>query len=141
MTAESSAPAPAVLAGARDFSPRRIEVWPNVRPKGYEVHATGAAFAEVTESALGGFVWERSRYEWSDGDAVHQTVLDSNVLMPGSTWELTVEPHDGGCRVHAVFRREFKRGPKGRFGLLVNTFGRRLYLGDLRRALAVIERR
>jgi hypothetical protein len=136
----STAPAEAVLAGARDFSPRRIDVWPNVSAKGYEVHAAGETFTEVTEAALQGFVWERSRYEWSDLAGVRQTVLDSNALRPGSTWELTVTPNGGGCYVEAVFRREFTRGPKGRFAFLVNRFGQRLYLWDLRRALAEIER-
>jgi hypothetical protein len=140
VAAESSASADQVLAAARDFTERRIAVWPNVIAKGYEVHATGETFAEVTEAALQGFLWERSRYEWSTPGAVRQTVLDSNALMPGSTWEITATPNGGGCHVEAVFRREFKRGAKGRFGYLVNRLaGRRLFTGDLRRALAGIE--
>jgi hypothetical protein len=136
----SSASAAEVLASARDFSDRRVEVWPNVSARRYEVHAAGETFAEVTEAALQGFLWERSRYEWADSDSVLQTVLDSNVLQPGSTWELRATPEGSGCRVQAVFLREFKRGPKGVFAYLVNKLaGRFVYLSDLRRALKVIE--
>ena len=139
-TVHSSASAAAVLAAARDFSERRVEVWPNVSTKGYEVHASGETFAEVTETALAGLLWERSRYEWPGDEAVRQSVLDSNVLMPGSTWEIHATPNGDGCHVRTTFRREFRPGPKGRFGYLVNRFASRLYLGDLRRALKEIEK-
>ena len=141
LAARSAAPAADVLASARDFSKRRIEVWPNVSRKRFEVHATGTTFAEVTEAALQGFVWERCRYEWPDRDRVRATVLDSNALVPGSTWEITATPNGGGCHVDALFRREFRPTPKGRFAELVNRLaGPQLYGWDLRRALAVIER-
>lgn len=140
LAAESSAPAADVLASARDFSRRRTDVWPNVSAKGFEVHASGETFAEVTEAALRGVIWERSRYEWSRPDSVRQTVLDSNALMPGSSWEITATPNGGGCHIDVVFLREFTRTPKGRLAKWVNRLaGRRLYGWDLRRALAVIE--
>jgi hypothetical protein len=140
-TAHSSASADAVLAGARDFTRRRIEIWPNVSPKRYEVHAEGETFAEVTEGALRGVFWERSRYEWGTDGSVHQTVLDSNVLAPGSTWELVATPNGDGCHVETAFRREFRRTPKGWFGRLVNSrAGRWLYGMDFRKMLANVEK-
>ena len=70
-----------VLAAATDLSDDRLKVWPNSKPRYFEVHAQGADFAEVTEGFRPPFgrVWERSRYEWEHG-AIRQTVIDSNVL-------------------------------------------------------------
>ena len=141
LTDSSSSSAEAVIAASRNFSRRRIEIWPNVSARCYEVHAKGETFAEVTEAALQGFVWERSRYEWSTPDAVRQTVIDSNALAPGSTWEITATPNGDGCEVECVFRREFKRTPKGLFAWVVNRFAARVYGWDLRRALGAIESR
>ena len=77
-----------VLAIAMDFSEERVKVWSNSKPRYFQVHAQGADFAEVTEGFRPPFgrVWERSRYEWGPG-SIRQTVIDSNVLAPGSTWE------------------------------------------------------
>ena len=49
MAAQSSLPPERVLQAARDFSPRRADVWPNVSAKHLEVHDSGENFAEVTE--------------------------------------------------------------------------------------------
>jgi len=140
LTAESSARAADVLASARDFSPRRIDTWPNVSAKRYDVHAIGETYAEVTEGALQGLFWERSRYEWSRPGVVRQAVIDSNVLLPGSTWEISATPNGEGCHVECLFRRAFKRTPKGLFAWLLNRFASApVYGWDLRRALAAIE--
>jgi len=140
LRAESSAPAADVIAAARDFSERRIEIWPNVSARRYEVHADGERFAEVTEAAAQGVFWERSRYQWPRAGSVRQIVIDSNILLPGSTWEITATPDGDGCRVEAVFHRRFKRTLKGRFARLVNRrAGTHVYGYDLRRALAAIE--
>lgn len=142
LAADSRAGAEDVLAAARDFSRRRIAIWPNVSARRFAVHASGETFVEVTEGALQGLLWERSRYEWPQPGSVRQTVLDSNVLRPGSTWEIAAVPNGEGCRVECVFRREFARSPKGWFGWAINRFAsERVYGGDLRRALAAIERR
>jgi len=138
--ADSSASATDVLAAASDFSERRIRIWPNVSARRYEVHVEGDGFAEVTEAALQGFFWERSRYEWSPGGPVRQTVIESNGLLPGSSWELTATPAAEGSRVEVLFRRRFKRTPKGRIARVVNRHaGNLLYGSDLRRAIAKIE--
>lgn len=141
LAADSSVPAEDVLAAARDFSRRSIALWPNVSARRFEVHASGETFVEATEGALQGLFWERSRYEWPQPGTVHQTVLDSNVLRPGSSWEITAVPNGDGCHVQCVFRREFTRSPKGWFGWAINRFASGpLYGSDLRRALAAIER-
>jgi hypothetical protein len=68
------------------------------------------------------------------------TVLDSNVLAPASTWELTVVPIDGGTRVEAVFHRAFRRGVRGRIANAINHLPERLFSSSLRQALVQIEK-
>ena len=141
LAADTRAPAEDVLAAARDFSRRRIAVWPNVSARRFAVHARGETFVEATEGALQGVFWERSRYEWPRPGSVQQTVLASNVLRPGSTWQIAAVPNGDGCHVECVFRREFTRSPTGWFGWAANRFASGLlYGGDLRRVLARIER-
>lgn len=125
-----------VLAAATDLSEGRVKVWPNSKPAYFEVHAQGAGFAEVTEGFRPPFgrVWERSRYEWEPG-AIRQTVIDSNVLELGSTWELKVSPSARGSIVEMRLRREFRRSAKDHLG------GRRMWGWYLRKALAEIEGR
>jgi len=124
VTAESSASPQQVLALAgTDFSAHRAKIWPNVSEKRLEVHGRGDTHIEVTEGATGiaGFAWERSRYDWSHPGTVKQTVLDSNVLEPGSTWELRVAPRDGGASaVTMTLERRFCRSPAGRFASALN---------------------
>lgn len=137
---ETSASAEEVLAAAREFSPRRIEIWPNVSRRRFQIHAAGETFIEVTEGALQGVFWERSRYEWPRPGVVSQVVVDSNVLAPGSTWEITATPNGGGCHVEAAFSREFTRTPKGWLARLVNSrAGRWLYRSDMKRMLRNVE--
>jgi hypothetical protein len=72
---------------------------------------------------------------------VRATVLESNVLAPGSTWELTVIPIDGGTRVETVFRRDFARGVRGRIAKAINHLAARKFAPvDLRHALKQIEK-
>lgn len=139
--AETSASPDQVIAAARDFSERRAAIWPNVKVGHFEVHATGDAFTEATEYAWPLGFYERCRYEWPRPDQVRATVLESNVLMPGSTWELTTVPTDDGTRVETVFRRDFPRTARGRIAKLLNrTVARHLLAADLRHALANLER-
>jgi hypothetical protein len=101
-----------------------------------------ANIAEVTERlAVFGRLWERSRHEWPH-PRVKQTVLDSNVLGPGSTWELRAVSGDGGCsQVEMVLSRSFPSGPSGRIASVLNNLGGRRGWGSyLRRALATIEK-
>jgi hypothetical protein len=96
-----------------DLSEERVKVWSNSKPRYFQVHAQGAEFTEVTEGFRPPFgrVWERSRYEWEPG-SIRQTVIDSNVLAPDSTWELKISPSGGGSTVEMRLRREFRRMPR-----------------------------
>src|SRR5438270_13978652 len=123
--AETSAAPEVVIAAARDFSERRAVIWPNVKAGHFEVHASGETFVEATEYLWPLGFWERCRYEWPRPDYVVATVLDSNVLAPDSTRELTAFPTDGGTRVETVFRREFARGARGRLAKAKNRLAAR----------------
>ena len=141
LSAETSAPPKRVLEAARDFSRRREEVWPNVSTKSLEVHQIAETFADVTEG-LGSsrFFFERGRYDWSQPGIVTQTVTDSNILQPGTTWEIRATTGESATNVEATFAREYKRTLKGRFAELVfRVAGKQLAGWDLRRALATIE--
>ena len=133
-----------VLATATDLSEERVKVWSNSKPRYFQVHAQGAEFAEVTEGFRPPFgrVWERSRYEWEQPGSIRQTVIDSNVLAPGSTWELKISPSGGGSTVEMRLRREFRRSAKGRIASAINHLGgRRMWGWYLRKALAEVENR
>ncbi|MEO6579112.1 MAG: hypothetical protein ABIO99_09490 [Candidatus Limnocylindria bacterium] len=97
----SAFPPDIVLRAARDFSPRRAEMWPDVHVEHLVVHEMGKTTADVTEGNPWpiGHVWERLRYDWSDPRALRGRVVDSNLFKPGSTWELWATPEDGGSRV------------------------------------------
>ena len=112
---ETSVSPERVLAAARDFSPRRAELWPDVHVAHLEVHEAGETFAEVTEGNPWpiGYVWERLRYDWSEPGAVKGVVTDSNLFKPGSTWELRATPANGGSRVEVIAVRHLT-GVRGR---------------------------
>ena len=96
-----------VLRALTDFSPRRFDLWPNLDRKYFDLEASGATSAEVTEGsdAFGG-VWERSRYDWSRPGTVRIDVQDSNAFEPGSYWVYDVTPKPGGgSHVHMEFDR------------------------------------
>jgi hypothetical protein len=132
-----------VLEAARDFSERRAELWPDVHAELFQVHQVGADFAEVTEgnrSPIGPF-WERLRYDWSESGTVRGVVIDSNIFRPGSTWEITATPDDGGSRVTVTMVRNFK-GLKGRLVgmVLINTgLAKRTLTAHVRHFLAQVE--
>lgn len=112
---ETPVPPARVLEAARDFSPRRAELWPDVHVAHLQVHEEGENFAEVTEGNPWpiGYVWERLRYDWSEAGLVKGTVTDSNIFKPGSTWEIRATPANGGSRVEVIGVRHL-RGFKGR---------------------------
>jgi hypothetical protein len=143
VSAASSASPEQVLRAVHDFSEQRSKVWANVKAGHLDVHDSGADFAEVTEHlALFGHFWERSRYEWPDPGSVKQTVLDSNDLAPGSTWELrAVAGGRGGSQVEMLLSRSFRSGPSGRIASALNHLGGKRGWGSyLRRVLAAIEK-
>jgi hypothetical protein len=84
---ESSLPPDRFVFAARDFSTRRVEVFPAVRSEHFTVHEQAGASADVTEGTPAGIGvnWERCRYDWSEPDRVVATVIESNVYAsPGA---------------------------------------------------------
>ena len=106
-----------VIAAAADFSDAREKLWSNCKNRYLQVHDSGADFAEVTEGfRLVTVFWERSRYDWSQPGTIRQTVIDSNVVGPRCTWELTATPNAEGCEVVMRHSREFQPSLKGSAG-------------------------
>jgi hypothetical protein len=96
----------------------------------------GGAEAIEGSTVLGG-IWAHERYDWTRPGVVRAEVADSNVFAVGSSWELHVEPDDGGSTVEWVSIRH-PRGLRGRILVaLLAVAGRRM----LREALAETLRR
>ena len=97
----------------------------------------------MTEGATGisWFAWERARYDWSRPGIVKQTVLDSDVLEPSSSWELRVAPRKGGgSEVEMTLQRRFRRSPAGAVAYVFSHLaGRRGWAWYLRSALKTVE--
>jgi hypothetical protein len=139
--ADTSASPERVINALTDFSQRRLELWPNIDRKYYNVSAVGEQSAEVTEGskAFGG-VWERAHYDWSHPGTVRIEVQDSNAFEPGSFWLYQVTPGpSGGSHV----RMEFDRRPrnfKGKVvGALLSLVGKQVFGKSLRETLKRIE--
>jgi hypothetical protein len=132
-----------VIAAAADFSDTREKLWSNCKSKYLQVHDRGADFAEVTEGfRLVTVFWERSRYDWSQAGTIRQTVIDSNVVEPRCTWELTANPSAEGCEVVMRLRREFRPTVKGKVGWMLNRLaGTWMWRSYLQRVLAEAEKR
>jgi hypothetical protein len=131
-----------VLATATDFSERRPEIWSDIDPAKYRVHASGAHSADVTEGGKSfGGIWARERYDWSTPGTVTAEVQDSNIFRSGSRWELRVRPAaDGGSRIEWTSIRR-PNSLKGLIVVLMLRLGGRRYLsGYLRKTLARLER-
>jgi hypothetical protein len=137
---ESPLPPAAIRDALTDFSERRPTLWPNLDTRFYKVHYVGDTWADVTEgsSFLGG-VWEHDRYDWSDPDVVHITVVESNAFSSDSFWEYRIhETANGGSHVDATVHRVGKT-LKGRIvALLLGLFGRKVFLTDFQKALTRI---
>lgn len=132
------------LSAARDFSPRREEVFPAVSMERMEVHELGDTSADVTEGTSTGIGanWERCDYDWSREGIVTATVTDSNVYaVPGSSWEITARPKNSGTEVEMVWVREFRRGLRGRlFGTAFRLFGNRIFRGYVQDVIENLEK-
>jgi hypothetical protein len=133
-----------VLEAARDFSPRRAEVFPAVSTDEMTVHALEGTSADVTEGTAAGIGvnWERCRYDWSQPDVVTATVTDSNVYaFPGSSWQLRATPSGEGSEVEMTWERKFQRRPRGMFwGTLFTLLGRPIFGKYAKDVLANLER-
>ena len=130
-----------VIDALTDFSPRRLELWPNIDRKYFSVSTVGKLSAQATEGSAGfGGIWERARYDWSRPGIVRIDVQDSNAFQPGSYWVYEVTPGaNGGSHV----RMEFDRRPRNLKGVLVSTvlslFGRKFFSKSLRDTLRRVE--
>lgn len=129
-----------IIGALTDFSERRLDLWPNIDRKYYQVHQVSTAAAEVTEGSNG--IWERTRYDWSEPGKVRIRVVESNTFRPGSYWLYSVEPRrEGGSHVHL----EFLRRPRNAKGLVVSALlslaGKRIFGDFLDETLHRLERR
>jgi hypothetical protein len=144
VTAQTALHPEQVLSAGTDFSEHRAAVWTNVDAKRLAVHERGATYVDVTEYARGiaWFAWERTRYDWSEPGVIKQTVLDSNVLQPGSSWELRITPRDGGgSLVKMTLARKFRTSFAGRIGYVLNhVMGKHGWGWYLRSVLRAVER-
>jgi hypothetical protein len=132
-----------VIDALTDFSPRRLELWPNIDRKYYKVDAVGEQSADVTEgSPLFGGVWERGHYDWSQPGTVRIDVQESNAFRPGSFWLYQVTPGvNGGSHVHMEFDRR-PRNFKGYVaGAVLSLFGSMFFKKALRQTLSRVEAR
>ena len=140
----SASPEEVLALAGTDFSANRAHIWPNVTTRKLEVHERGETYVDVTEggTSIARYFWERSRYDWSEPGTVKATVIDSNALAAGSTFELRLAPgQGGGCDVEMTLRRDFKRNAAGRIASALNHFGgERLFGSMLRRTLKAVER-
>jgi hypothetical protein len=140
----SASPEQVIALAGTDFSAHRAKIWANVTQKRLDGHERGDTHVVVTEGETGiaSFAWEGSRYDWSEPGTVRQSVLDSNVLEPDSTWELRVAPHDGGgSTIEMTLERSFRRSIAGRVASsLDHLSGRRGWGRYLRSTLMAVER-
>jgi hypothetical protein len=140
----TASPEQVIEIAGKDFSPRRAEIWPNVRASRLVVNDRGEGFVEATEGGTGParFVWERSRYEWPQPGGVRATVIDSNAFLPGTTFELRASAREGGSRVEMILDRRFRPTGWGRVGYALNrVFGARGFSFMLRQMLKAVEKR
>ena len=137
---DTPVPAQAVLGALTDFSDARLQLWPNIDRKYYQVHSVTRTSAEVTEGSRG--IWERTRYDWSEPGKVRIQVQDSNAFRPGSWWLYAVEPLPGGG---SHVRLEFQRDPRNLRGLLLSALlsisGKKIFDAFLKETLQRLERR
>ena len=140
--ADTTASPERVVGALTDFSPRRLEIWPNIDRTYFKPGETGDKWAEVTEgSAVFGGVWERSRYDWSRPGTVRLEVKDSNAFQPGSFWVYSVTPgKNGGSHVRMEFDRRPRNAKGYLLGALLTLFGKQIFTKALRETLARVEK-
>lgn len=140
---DTELPADRFLFAARDFSDRRVGVFPAVRAEHFTVHEQVGKTADVTEGTPAGIGinWERCSYDWSEPGRIVATVTGSNVYAyPGSSWELTASPSERGSSVEMTWIRRFRGTPRGMiFGTLFRVVGRPIFRAYAREIVHNIE--
>ena len=140
----TASPEQVIEAAGTDFSPRRAEIWPNVRKSGLTVHDDGPNYVDANEYGTGParLIWERSRYEWLELGAGRVRFMDSTPFLPGPPSERRPTPRDGGSTVEMILDRRFRPAGWGRVGYALNRFfGARGFAFMLRQALKGVEKR
>lgn len=132
---ETSMAPDAVLAALTDFGPDRSRIWrESSHPKVYKVHATGPAWAEVTEGVT--VAWSRERYDWSAPGVVTLTQLDSNVATGSGTIRYTLLPMGEGTRITCDRHRLYRSSIDGlRAGIFMRLLGPRVLRWQFGRGL------
>jgi len=91
-----------VLRALTDFTESRLETWNRtLDPKTYELRESGQTWAVARESSPRSPFWVVVRYDWSDGDTIRWTVLDSSYGGGGEGLVQIARGVDGGSQVHA----------------------------------------
>jgi hypothetical protein len=126
-----------IISALTDFTPQRLQTWPNIDPRYYEVHAIHASTADVTEgSAFFGGVWERAHYDWSKPGHITITVQSSNAFATGSFWEYYItDAENGGSQIEFTLHRVGKNLKGCVLAGMLRIFGRRIFRQDLNRTL------
>lgn len=137
LTAATSVTPERIISALTDFTPQRLQTWPNIDPRYYQVHVVHATSADVTEgSAFLGGVWERAHYDWSQPGHVIITVQSSNAFASGSFWEYHITAgENGGSQIEFTLHR-IGKGLKGRvLAVMLRIFGQRIFRQDLDQTL------
>ncbi len=126
-----------VLNALTNFTPQRLEIWPNIDPRYYEVHEVHDTSADVTEgSAFFGGVWERAHYDWSQSGFINITVQSSNTFATGSFWKYhIIATENGGSNVELTLRRVGKNLKGFVLETMLRIFGRRIFQQSLKQTL------
>jgi hypothetical protein len=141
MTASTSVAPERVLGALTDFTPQRLQIWPNIDQRFYKVHAVHATSAEITEgSAFFGGVWERDHYDWSQPGYVTIQVQSSNTFSSNSYWKYHIMPgKNGGSDIEVTVHRVGKNLKGYVLATMLRVFGKRVFSEDLDKTLKHLE--
>ena len=102
---DTTLPPERVRAAITDFTDRRPERWPGLKPEQYRVHAVGADWADIREGS-GGILWVDEHYDWSEPGVVTWVARESGFLLPGGFVRAELHPRaDGGTTIRLTWDR------------------------------------
>lgn len=106
---ETTATPDQVIGLMTDFSPARPQRWPAMSAESFEVYHVGETEADIREGHDFPKVWAKWHYDWSTPNSVTLTVVEGEVMKPGSYMSLAATPRtDGGSAVHGVWEQTSK---------------------------------